>query len=214
MGYQGRIFSIAVVILFNIIRYYYYHQYLGLPFKWNFFILTFIFLTIAWWCGKQYDSAKYYSERDPLTNTFNRRTIEQKFQRISAVCDKEKKSLGVIMVDLNNFKDVNDQYGHQKGDELLNQVATKLTNFVHKKDLVARWGGDEFVILVSHLKEEFNNDYIQALLRSLKEHNDSEFSSIGASIGYAIYPTDGDNLQKLIQIADRGMYEEKRNKDK
>lgn len=214
MGYQGRIFSIAVVILFNIIRYYYYHQYLGLPFKWNFFILTFIFLTIAWWCGKQYDSAKYYSERDPLTNTFNRRTIEQKFQRISAVCDKEKKSLGVIMVDLNNFKDVNDQYGHQKGDELLNQVATKLTNFVHKKDLVARWGGDEFVILVSHLKEEFNNDYIQALLRSLKEHNDREFSSIGASIGYAIYPTDGDNLQKLIQIADRGMYEEKRNKDK
>lgn len=214
MGYQGRIFSIAVVILFNIIRYYYYHHYLGLPFKWNFFILTFIFLTIAWWCGKQYDSAKYYSERDPLTNTFNRRTIEQKFQRISAVCDKEKKSLGVIMVHLNNFKDVNDQYGHQKGDELLNQVATQLTNFVHKKDLVARWGGDEFVIFVSHLKEEFNNDYIQALLRSLKGHNDSEFSSIGASIGYAIYPTDGDNLQKLIQIADRGMYEEKRNKDK
>ncbi|TQR18718.1 GGDEF domain-containing protein [Psychrobacillus soli] len=214
MQYHGRIFSVAVVILFNILRYYYYHQYLALPFKWNFFILTFIFLTIAWWCGKQFDSAKYYSERDPLTNTYNRRTLEQNSRKIMKKCDREKHSLGVIMLDLNNFKEVNDQYGHQKGDELLVQIASKLTKFVKKNDLVARWGGDEFVILVSNIKEDFGTDYTQTLLKKLKEHNSSEFSSIGASIGYAVYPRDGDNLQKLIQIADGGMYKEKRYSDK
>ncbi|GGA40519.1 GGDEF domain-containing protein [Psychrobacillus lasiicapitis] len=210
MQYHGRIFSIAVVILFNIIRYYYYHQYLELPFRWNFFLLTFIFLTIAWWCGKQFDYAKYYSERDPLTNTYNRRTLERNFNKISKKFVGEGYSLGVIMLDLNNFKEVNDQYGHQKGDELLILIASKLTNFVKKNDLVARWGGDEFVILVSNITEEFGTDYTQNLLKNIKEHNPSEFTSIGASIGYAVYPRDGDNLQKLIQIADSGMYKEKR----
>lgn len=214
MGYQGRIFSVAVVILFNIIRYYYYHQYLGLPFKWNFFILTVIFLTIAWWCGKQYDAAKYYSERDPLTNTYNRRTLERNFQKIVKIYDRKEQTLGIIMLDLNKFKEVNDQYGHQKGDELLIQIASTLTKFVKKNDLVVRWGGDEFVILVSNIKEDFGPDYVKTLLKSLKEHNSSEFSTVGASIGYAVYPRDGANLQKLIQIADGRMYKEKRHSDK
>ena len=62
---------------------------------------------------------KYYSEKDPLTNTYNRRTVEQSFQKIAQTYKKENQKVGIIMMDLNNFKGINDTYGHHKGDELL-----------------------------------------------------------------------------------------------
>ncbi|SES38571.1 GGDEF domain-containing protein [Psychrobacillus sp. OK032] len=212
MHYHGRLSAIGVVLLFNLLRYLYYHQYLALPFKWNFFILTFIFLVIAWWSGKQFDNVKYMSERDPLTGTYNRRTVEQTFQKLARVCDQKNQSLGIIMLDLNNFKEVNDEYGHQKGDELLIHTASTLNHYVTKDDLVARWGGDEFIILAPNIKEDFADDYVQKLQRVIKEKSSETFTNVGASIGYAIYPGQGDNFQKLIQEADTKMYKEKKEK--
>lgn len=129
MPYRGRILAVGIVLLFNIIRYFYYHQYLALPFNWTFFILTAIFLSIAWWGGKQFDKAKYLSERDPLTGTYNRRIVEQYFYKAAKICDIKKQSLGVIMLDLNKFKEVNDEYGHHKGDELKMSPVQYRTHF-------------------------------------------------------------------------------------
>lgn len=78
-------FAIGLVGLFNILRYFYYHQYLSIPFEPQFFVLTTFFLVIAWWCGKQFDRAKYYSEHDPLTTTYNRRTVEERYQKLSLI---------------------------------------------------------------------------------------------------------------------------------
>ncbi|WP_260858095.1 GGDEF domain-containing protein [Bacillus sp. FJAT-22090] len=198
--------------MFNLLRYFYYHLYLALPFKWTFFILTGIFLVIAWWCGKQFDKVKYLSEKDPLTGTYNRRKVEQSFHKAAKICEQKNQSLGVIMLDLNNFKEVNDQYGHQKGDELLIQTASTLNKFVMKNDVVARWGGDEFIILVSNVQENFATNYVQKLQRELSEYSSMTFSNVSASIGYAIYPQQGNSFQKLIKEADAKMYKEKRDK--
>ncbi|MEK4533055.1 GGDEF domain-containing protein [Solibacillus sp. FSL K6-1554] len=204
--------AVGIVLLFNIIRYFYYHQYLALPFNWTFFILTAIFLSIAWSGGKQFDKAKYLSERDPLTGTYNRRIVEQYFYKAAKICDIKKQSLVVIMLDLNKFKEVNDEYGHHKGDELLVQVAAALNKFVGKHDLVARWGGDEFVVLVDNMKEKSADDYVTELQRAITLESVENFPNVKASVGYAIYPQHGKSFQKLIQEADAYMYQDKKDK--
>lgn len=209
MKYNGRIAAIGIVGLFNLLRYFYYHQYLELPFKANFFILTTIFLAIAWWCGKQFDNVKYYSEKDPLTDTYNRRKVEQSFQKIAQMYRRENHKLGVIMMDLNKFKEINDTYGHHKGDELLINLAAILKNYVKKNDIVARWGGDEFLILVPNCKSDFELGYIQGLQQALANEKFDEFPSVEASVGFAIFPDDGQDFQELIKIADAAMYRDK-----
>ncbi|MDN4608064.1 GGDEF domain-containing protein [Sporosarcina highlanderae] len=209
LKFSGRIIAIGVVGLFNVIRYFYYHQYLGIPFTLDFFILTAFFLTVAWWGGKQFDRVKYFSEKDPLTNTFNRRTIERSFQKIAKTCDKKGQKLGVILLDLNDFKVVNDTYGHHKGDELLTEIASRLNKSVNNNDLVARWGGDEFLILVPNCKDRFRVEYINNLNQTLEEEFE-HFPTIRASIGFAFYPDDEQSFQGLIQKADEAMYKNKR----
>ncbi|MFS0876056.1 GGDEF domain-containing protein [Solibacillus isronensis] len=196
----------GIVLLFNIIRYFYYHQYLALSFNWTFFILTAIFLGIAWVAGKQFDKVKYLSERDPLTGTYNRRTVEEYFHKAAKISDIKKQSLGIIMLDLNKFKEVNDNYGHHKGDELLIQVAAALNTFVTKHDLVGRWGGDEFVVLVDNMKENTADAYVKELQLAITLEN------VEASVGYAIYPKHGKSFQKLVQEADAYMYRDKKDK--
>ncbi|MEK4387181.1 GGDEF domain-containing protein [Solibacillus sp. FSL W7-1464] len=202
----------GIVLFFNIIRYFYYHEYLDLPFYWSFFVLTAIFLGIAWWAGKQFDKVKYLSERDPLTGTFNRRTIEEFFHKTAMISDIKKQSLGIIMLDLNNFKEVNDEYGHNKGDELLIQVAAALNTFVGKHDLVARWGGDEFVVIVDNMKVNTADDYVKELQQAITLKNAENFPDVEASVGYAIYPQHGKSFQKLVQEADAYMYKHKKEK--
>lgn len=170
------------------------------------------FLSIAWWGGKQFDNVRYMSERDPLTGTYNRRTVEQSFHKAAKICDLKNQSLGVIMLDLNNFKEVNDEYGHHTGDELLIQIASTLNKYVTKNDLVARWGGDEFIILVSNMKESFAVDYVQKLQREIMLQSSENLSNVGTSVGYAIYPQHGNSFQKLVQEADAKMYKEKKEK--
>lgn len=171
----------------------------------TFFILTIIFLTIAWWCGKQFDRAKYFSEKDPLTDTYNRRTIEQNFLKMVLTCKKENKKLGIVMVDLDNFKDINDTYGHHIGDQALIHIANKITESAGKNDLVARWGGDEFVILMSNI----NANYIQDFKKKVEKGDFDGLLSLKASIGYSTYPDDGESFQELVRQADYLMYKEK-----
>ncbi|NYF24791.1 GGDEF domain-containing protein [Sporosarcina sp. JAI121] len=212
MKYNVRLIAVGIVGLFNVFRYFYYHQYLGLPFKANFFILTLIFLVIAWWGGHQFDRVKFLSEKDPLTKTYNRRTVEQSFQKVTQICKRKNQKLGIVMMDLNNFKVINDTYGHQKGDELLNHVATIIKRSIRDNDIVARWGGDEFLILVPNCKEDFQTAYIRNLHQMIENEKLVGITSLGTSVGFAIYPDDGLSFQELLQIADGAMYKEKESK--
>ncbi len=205
MQYTGRLFVAGVVALFNILRYFYYHRYMGLPFHMNFFVLTTIFLVIAWWSGKQFDRATYYSEKDPLTQVYNRRTVEKKYLRLLSSYKKDKRKIGIMMIDLNDFKKVNDSLGHHKGDELLAKISSLLKENVQKNDVVARWGGDEFVILVPNAEKDFELSYVKKFQKKMSEKN----LDVRMSLGSAVYPDDGTTFEVLLQMADSAMYRRK-----
>ncbi|MDV6378651.1 GGDEF domain-containing protein [Sporosarcina sp. GW1-11] len=209
MGYKGRLIAACIVIMFNVIRYMYYHQYLDNPFEASFFVLTLIFLTVAWIGGWQYDLAKFYAEKDPLTNAYNRRTIDKVFKKQVSISKCTGKKIGVVLIDLDDFKGVNDTYGHQIGDALLRYVADLIKMNAKSDDLIVRWGGDEFVHVIPNVEEGFQTEYVNNLKKQLTNLNMETITSIDASIGIAIYPDDGDSFEMLIQQADASMYEMK-----
>ncbi|ARF17079.1 GGDEF domain-containing protein [Sporosarcina ureae] len=210
MKYRGRVVAVCVVILFNILRYGYYNIYLGYLFEDSFFVLTGIFLLVAWIGGKQYDVAKFYAEKDPLTNAYNRRTIDKVFKKQISVYKNKGKKIAVVLIDLDDFKDINDRFGHQTGDELLRHVAELIMSNAKREDYVVRWGSDEFVHVILDLKENTLKDYVGNLKSTLSDLNMESVDAVSASIGIAIYPDDGETFEKLIQKADTSMYEMKK----
>lgn len=210
MGYRGRVVAVCVVILFNILRYGYYHIYLGYLFDGSFFVLTGIFLLVAWTGGRQYDIARFYAEKDPLTNAYNRRTIDKVFKKQISQYKNQGKKIGVILIDLDDFKNINDTFGHQTGDELLRCVAECIMSNAKKEDYVVRWGGDEFVHVILDLKENTLSDYVRSLRSKLSDLDIESVNAVSASIGIAVYPDDGETFEVLIQKADTSMYEMKK----
>lgn len=162
--------------------------------------------------GKQYDKAKFYSENDTLTGIYNRRYVEVFFPKIKAIANQNGQGFALLLLDVNYFKLINDLYGHHTGDECLIHIAHQLKNSVKKRDIVARWGGDEFIILTQNIKDNENLD--ETIER--KHHNLKQISSnnleISVSIGTASYPDKGATLDQLVKIADKNMYLLKRDR--
>ncbi|WP_158232051.1 GGDEF domain-containing protein [Sporosarcina sp. P16b] len=202
--------AVCIVILFNILRYGYYNVYLGYQFEKSFFILTGIFLLVAWIGGRQYDIAKFYAEKDPLTNAYNRRTIDKVFRKQISQYSNQRKKIGVVLIDLDDFKNINDTFGHQTGDELLRQVAELIMSNAKKEDYVVRWGGDEFVHVILDLKEDTLSDYVRCLRSKLSNLDIESVNVVSASMGIAVYPDNGETFEALIQKADTSMYEMKK----
>jgi diguanylate cyclase (GGDEF)-like protein len=211
MRYKGRIITLLLVFLVNLIytAYYYFRdgyigwiEYTGYP----------ILLPLAWWFGKQYDKAKYYSEKDPLTGIYNRRYVESAFTAIKSRLKQNGQSGSVLLLDVNDFKLVNDHLGHKMGDEYLLLIANQLKKSVRKTDIVARWGGDEFLILSPNVqsKEELNKmlERIHQNLKQLSFHD----VKISVSIGSALYPKHGKDFDDLLKVADKNMYQLKSQK--
>lgn len=152
------------------------------------------------------------AQHDSLTGLPNRALFAEQLKQALSYCKRHQRVLAVMLLDLNKFKPVNDQYGHALGDELLKQVAKRLLASVRTSDTVARIGGDEFVILL-HQIDDINqanivSEKIQQILSEpfLIEENPIQ---IGCSIGTAFYPQDGADLLELTKIADQRMYEHK-----
>ena len=118
-----------------------------------------------------------------------------------------------MFIDLDHFKEVNDQFGHQVGDELLIQVSNRLIAEVRASDTVARLGGDEFMVILCELNEIADAGKIaQSLVDSIFKpfYIANETMHISASIGVIFYPTDADDADSLIKGADAAMYESKK----
>ncbi|UWG99293.1 EAL domain-containing protein [Dehalobacter sp. DCM] len=154
----------------------------------------------------------YAATHDELTGLPNRRlfdiTLDQAIHQMQRIGNQ----LAVYFFDLDNFKLINDSYGHNIGDLLLRQTADKLQAILRKSDYVARIGGDEFMILATNIKRENDVEIITRKLRSVFEkpfNLDGHESFITASIGIAIYPRDGHDGQTLSRNADIAMYEAK-----
>lgn len=165
-----------------------------------------VMLTMAWIFGKQYDKAKFYSENDTLTGIYNRRAIDPFFAKIKTMTDSNNQKLAVMLIDVDNFKMVNDQFGHKEGDLLLKGLSSQLVKSVRKTDIVARWGGDEFIILAPNItKREHVQEIIERINDNLKNLSTSQIG-VSVSIGVAVYPAEGKTFDELLKAADKRMY--------
>ncbi len=160
---------------------------------------------------KAEDRHAYLATHDDLTGLPNRSLFEDRLaQAISAVTRRRQK-LAVLFLDLDGFKAVNDSFGHDVGDALLKQVAARLSATVRDGDTVARYGGDEFTVLV----DEAGGDELVSLTRRILESMFAPFEAgrheiaVSVSIGIAVFPDDSRDLPTLMRCADTAMYRAK-----
>jgi len=156
---------------------------------------------------------KHLASHDPLTGLPNRILLNDRLSTAIRRAERHHASGAVLLLDLDHFKDVNDAFGHAAGDELLNQVARRLTGAVRGCDTVARMGGDEFVVILEDLKDR--DDAAMACSRILAACSQPSVVHgqplhTPPSIGIAMFPEDGSAAEGLLKSADLAMYQAKR----
>ena len=156
--------------------------------------------------------ARFLANHDALTGLANRSLLEDRLQQAINVARRDKRRIGVVFIDLDRFKEINDELGHHAGDTLLVQVARRLTDSVRQSDSVCRHSGDEFIVLLPGIHNADEAGRIvgkisQALARPHAIAG-REFH-VTASIGIAVYPDDGETGDMLIRNADAAMYQAK-----
>jgi diguanylate cyclase (GGDEF)-like protein len=144
---------------------------------------------------------------DPLTGLYNRRFAEQRLRSEIARSERRGLSLMVVLVDLNDFKQINDEHGHMAGDYVLKEFAKYLSRSTRGSDLAARWGGDEFILLL--LDCEVNQlPLVLSRLDGLQIEFQGKVLPVTFSVGWKAYEP-GDQFDELIEKADRHLYEQK-----
>ena len=156
---------------------------------------------------------KYMATHDDLTGLANRVLLKDRLNTAITFHRRQKLLISVLFIDLDGFKNINDNYGHDVGDELLIEVASRLKGCVRESDTVVRFGGDEFVLLLTGLHSQDEAAYVaDKVLKLIQQpiHLSSEVTAnIGCSIGIAMYQEDGESDNDLLKVADSLMYEVK-----
>lgn len=211
MGYRGRITSIIFIgsiLLF--IRQMVNMHFGQVPHP--FPLPAIIALIIAWFLGKQYDKYVYLSSRDTLTGLFNRRYVLDNFSRIIQQANKRNANMAILLLDVNDFKEINDQHGHEYGDEVLEGISEILLDSFDPKEVIARWGGDEFLVLSIFNKENEIMEKIERFEHLIKNNEwRHHHNGLSVSIGKADFPNNGKSLKELVAKADSNMYAVKMN---
>ena len=166
---------------------------------------------------KSYESLthrlEFEASHDPLTGLFNRKSLDTLLKmELNRSKILNNGSLEVLFIDLDQFKEVNDRYGHKVGDEVLKKIARIIRESIRSEDIPIRYGGDEFIIILKG-KERGIGKVVGERIKKKIEESFREFG-ISASYGIAVYPEDGQTPEELIEVADRRMYEMKLNKKK
>jgi diguanylate cyclase (GGDEF)-like protein len=162
--------------------------------------------------GQLVDKLHHKASHDELTGLLNRVGFRQHIDRVLASAPAETGHVGLLFIDLNGFKQVNDAHGHEGGDELLRKAAQRLETIARRDDVVARLGGDEFAIVLADVDEEQQVRAAEARLRTafLEPFMLGDTAvSVGASVGGGVWPEDGRTLTDLIRRADAAMYADK-----
>jgi diguanylate cyclase (GGDEF)-like protein/PAS domain S-box-containing protein len=156
---------------------------------------------------------EHLASHDLLTGLANRHRLQRELEHALADATRTDGSFALLYLDLDGFKTVNDQGGHETGDRVLREVATRLKQSLRHADLVARMGGDEFAVLLPGCPNFAAASKVAAMLRAkLRAPYPTPDDKLGldASIGVACFPQDGSDLESLLAHADRAMYETKR----
>lgn len=154
----------------------------------------------------------YQAHHDALTGLGNRVLFYDRLQHAITLAKRNNTKVALLFVDLDHFKEINDSFGHDAGDEVLNIATLRFKQTMRREDNISRLGGDEFVIIAENLTQTHDASRVaKSILDSLNEkisiHNHELFLS--CSIGISIYPDNGENLQNLLKYADSAMYKAK-----
>ena len=152
--------------------------------------------------------------KDHLTGLANRRLFEDRLEYLINLFDRENQPFALIMLDLDKFKPVNDIHGHDVGDRLLCEVANRVKKKIRKIDVAARFGGDEFAVLLNNMSnmpqlEKTANSIINAIREPIDV--DGLKLEVGASLGLALYPAHAKSAEELVKRADQALYQAKEN---
>jgi diguanylate cyclase len=168
---------------------------------------------------EQEEGSRNAALHDTLTGLANRVLFKDRLEHGIAQAKRHRWILAVMFVDLDNFKSINDTHGHQAGDVVLQTVAMRLAHTTRNDDTVGRYGGDEFLYLLTPLHEQKDIAMIAAkILKAIQAPCDVRVGDVvvnrclEASIGISVFPKDGDSAAELIKRADEAMYEAKENK--
>jgi diguanylate cyclase len=149
------------------------------------------------------------ANRDPLTGLYNRRFFGSTLARELARCQRERQPLSMILIDIDHFKSVNDAYGHQAGDEVLKELAAMLNEQARASDVVCRYGGEEFLILLPNMPRDValkRAEQWRAAFAATTVLFEKARIQATLSVGIAIYPDHGESPEELIRSADRALY--------
>ncbi|MFZ3589518.1 diguanylate cyclase domain-containing protein [Bacillus sp. DJP31] len=154
------------------------------------------------------ETIRFMAYHDSLTSLPNRRKFKEKLEKMLVSAKKRNDSFCLLFIDLDNFKTINDTYGHEAGDHVLIKVANRLRKGLTENQFISRWGGDEFAILVNSCDHSKAYRLAEELLNVMDKPFVLECCEvrITPSIGVSTYPRDGEDLKSLIDKADKAMY--------
>jgi diguanylate cyclase (GGDEF)-like protein len=153
--------------------------------------------------------AQRLADRDGLTGLYNRRRMFELLESAIAEAAQQWQCVGLLFIDLNGFKAINDGYGHAAGDKILSTVALRIGARVRTGDIVCRYGGDEFVVLLPSVPDAAAVSRVADLIRervALPYWIQGSEQHLTAAIGESLYPHDGQSADTLLQRADQAMY--------
>jgi len=154
---------------------------------------------------KLLQETNYKATHDLLTGLYNREAFEKEVKKWIA----HNKSFCLVFLDLDNFKEVNDTFGHDKGDEILVETAKIMRNNLKGMDLIGRIGGDEFVMAIKDCDKSCANHILNIIEDEIKKR--FKHFEVSASIGGVVFPDDGEDYKELLKAADEKMYQVKEN---
>ena len=162
---------------------------------------------------EQVSTNEWLALHDELTGLPNRRLLAARLTSAIDHTDRHRSNLALVVLDVNDFKKINDTLGHVAGDQVLREVSATLRKSIRASDTVARLGGDEFIIVATDMANEVTVERFTEALRSAVERPitiNEQAMVVNVSFGYAIYPTDAKDATKLLRLADQRMYASKR----
>lgn len=164
------------------------------------------------------EQASRQATTDTLTGLYNRALLEKTLGRLLALAARDKSALSVLMIDLNNFKEANDKYGHQFGDQVLRLAAQAMAKSVRKSDFIFRYGGDEFLLILPATNSNGASKTAAKIKENMKRVSLStpqggKYEGVDSSIGIASFPESAKDETGLLAASDKAVYEAKEKRD-